>query len=208
MHPVIQHAPSYIKALAPIIDQYGYLAVGGMLFLEDFGILVPGETVLLAAAFYAGFGQLNIFIVIIVGIVSAVLGDNVGFAIGNYGGHALVEKYGKYIFLSKKRFKRSEEFFNKYGGRVVVIARFVDGLRQINGIIAGISEMKWVKFLIFNVIGATMWVLFWSLVGYFGGNHINFFLHFELLFTIVLVLYVVSRMIYKHYKNKKVIDKL
>ena len=204
MHPaVIQNAPSYIKALVPLINQYGYLAVGGMLFLEDFGILVPGETVLLTAAFFAGFGQLNIILVIIIGIVSAVLGDNLGFVIGSYGGHPLVERYGKYVFLSKSRLKRSEEFFSKYGGRVVVIARFIDGLRQINGIVAGISEMRWVKFLVYNIIGATIWVVFWSLIGYFGGNHINFFLHFELFFTIALVVFVVARFIFKHYKKAK-----
>lgn len=203
MHPAIQNAPSYIKALAPLIHQYGYLAVGGMLFLEDFGILVPGETVLLAAAFYAGFGQLNIILVIIVGIIAAILGDNIGFAIGNHGGHPLVERYGKYVFLSSERLKKAEDFFNKYGGRVVIIARFVDGLRQVNGIIAGISEMRWVKFIIFNTIGASIWVIFWSLVGYFGGSHINFFLHFELYFTIALIVFVGSRLIYKRYKIKK-----
>ncbi len=204
MHLAIQHAPSYIKALVPLIDKYGYLAVGGMLFFEDFGILVPGETVLLTAAFYAGFGQLNIIVIIVVGIIAAIIGDNVGFAIGNYGGRPLVEKYGKYVFLTKNRIHRAEEFFNKYGGRVVVISRFIDGLRQINGIIAGITEMKWLRFLLYNVIGATIWVLFWSLIGYFGGNHINFFSHFELLVTIALVVFVVGKFIIKFYKKRNI----
>lgn len=203
MHTLPQHIPSFIQSLAPLIHQYGYLAVGGLLFLEDFGILVPGETVLVASAFYAGFGQLNIFLIILIAFLAATLGDNVGFAIGNYGGRPLVEKYGKYIFLTAERLDKAESFFNRNGGRVVVIARFVDGLRQLNGIIAGISEMRWSRFLIFNIIGAGLWVTFWSMIGYFGGSHINTFLNFELYFTIALVTYTFGRIVYKRYFKKK-----
>ena len=135
-----QHIPSYIQAVEPIIRQYGYWAIGAMLFLEDFGVLVPGETVLIASAFYAGLGQLNIFLVIAIGVVASIVGDNVGFAIGNYGGHPLVEKYGKYVFLTKERLDKAESYFNRHGGKIVAVARFFDGLRELNGIIAGISD--------------------------------------------------------------------
>ena len=198
-----QHIPSYIQAVEPIIRQYGYWAIGAMLFLEDFGVLVPGETVLIASAFYAGLGQLNIFLVIAIGVVASIVGDNVGFAIGNYGGHPLVEKYGKYVFLTKERLDKAESYFNRHGGKIVAVARFFDGLRELNGIIAGISEMKWGKFLIFNIIGAITWVVFWSLVGYYGGSHIDTFLTVELYFTIAVVTLVIIRFILKRYKKKK-----
>ena len=198
-----QHIPSYIQAVEPIIRQYGYWAIGVMLFLEDFGVLVPGETVLIASAFYAGLGQLNILLVIIIGVIASVIGDNVGFAIGNYGGHPLVERYGKYVFLTKERLDKAESYFNRHGGKIVAVARFFDGLRELNGIIAGISEMKWGKFLIFNVIGAIAWVVFWSLVGYYGGSHIDTFLTVELYFTIAVVALVITRFIFKRYKKKK-----
>lgn len=188
--------PAFIQALAPIVHSYGYGAVAVLLLLEDFGVPTPGETVLIAAAFYAGLGQLNIFVVALVGLVGAVLGDNIGFAIGTYGGRPLVARWGKYVFLNEARLTRAENFFNRHGGKVVVVARFIDGLRQLNGIIAGISDMRWPKFLVCNVIGAALWVGFWSAVGYYSGNHIVTFLHYQLVITAVVV---VGLLIYATY---------
>lgn len=184
MHPEPQHIPAIIQSLAPVIDKYGYLAVGGLLLLEDFGIPAPGETVLIAAAFYAGLGQLNIFIVILIGILGAVLGDNIGFAIGNFGGHPLVERFGKYVFIKPEHIQKLEKFFNKHGPKIIIVARFIEGLRQLNGIFAGLSEMKWLKFLMYNIIGAVTWVSFWAMVGYLGGSHIETFLHYQLYISI------------------------
>jgi membrane protein DedA with SNARE-associated domain len=187
-----QHIPQLVQALAPTIDKYGYLAVGTLVLLEDFGIPVPGETVLIAAAFYAGLGHLNIFLVILIGILGAVIGDNIGFVIGHFGGHPLVERFGKYVFMTPERVDKAEAFFKKHGGKVVVVARFIEGLRQANGIIAGISEMHWMKFILFNVIGATLWVTTWASIGYFGGNHINAFLRYQLYFSIGVVIVLVA----------------
>lgn len=142
---------------------------------------------LIAAAFYAGLGQLNIFLVILVGFIGAVMGDNVGFAIGEYGGHPLVERFGRYVFLTPQRIRKAEEFFNNHGGKVVTGARFVEGLRQANGIIAGLSEMRWPKFITFNALGAAAWVTFWSMVGYYS-SHIQTFLQYQLYLTIAVFL--------------------
>ena len=198
-----QHLPTFIKDLAPTIDHYGYLAVWGLLLLEDFGIPVPGETVLITAAFYAGLHQLNIFLVGLVGFIGAVMGDNIGFAIGSYGGHPLVERYGRYVFLTPERLKRTEDFFNRRGGWIVMVARFIDGLRQLNGIIAGLSEMRWPKFIMFNVIGAAIWVGVWTSVGYYGGEHINTFLKYQLYFTIGIFSLIILWFIYKRIKAHK-----
>lgn len=203
MSSSLQQAPAIIQSLAPIISQYGYLGVGGLLFLEDFGIPVPGETVLIAAAFYAGAGDLNIFLVALVGFIAAVLGDNVGFAIGQYGGHPLVLKYGKYVFLTPERLRKAEHFFNHHGGKVVTIARFVEGLRQLNGIIAGLSDMRWPKFISFNVIGALLWVGVWSSVGYFSGNHIQTFLHYQMYFSVAVILAVVIYITYRLFSARQ-----
>jgi len=200
MHQSVQHIPSIIQALEPALKKYGYLAVGGLLFLEDFGVPVPGETTLVAAAFYAGLGQLNVFLVAIIAILGAVLGDNIGFCIGKYGGHPLVEKFGKYIFLTPERINKAEVFFKKRGSKIVVIARFIEGLRQANGIIAGLSEMPWLKFLIFNTIGAIAWVAVWVSVGYFGGSNIETFLHYQLYFSLAclaLLIIFIARYIIK-----------
>jgi len=163
--------PGIFAALAPILNSYGYLAVGGLLFLEDFGVPAPGEAILIAAAVYAGAGQLNIALVVLIGLLAAVLGDNVGFAIGHFGGRALVLRFGRYVLLTQDRLAKAEGFFTRHGGKVVTIARFIEGLRQANGIIAGLTGMRWRRFLAFNVLGAAIWVGLWSTVGYLAGNH-------------------------------------
>jgi membrane protein DedA with SNARE-associated domain len=141
--------------------------------LEDFGVPVPGETVLILAAVYAGAGRLNIVLVGLLAFVAAVIGDNIGFAVGHFGGRPLVERFGRYIFLTPERLNKTTAFFERHGGKIVVVARFIEGLRQANGIIAGISGMHWAKFLIFNAIGAALWVAVWCSIGYFSGSHID-----------------------------------
>src|ERR1700760_770292 len=92
-----QHLPSLVQSIAPLVTEYGYLAVGGLLLLENLGVQVPGETVLIAAAIFAGLGKLNLVVVIVIGIVCSVIGDNAGFVFGRYGGQPLAERYGKYV---------------------------------------------------------------------------------------------------------------
>jgi membrane protein DedA with SNARE-associated domain len=165
--------PGFLATLAPILDHYGYLAVGGLIMVEDFGVPSPGETVLIAASVYAGAGRLNIVAVGLIAVLAAVIGDNIGYAIGRFGGHALVLRFGKYVYLTAERLDKAERFFARHGGQVVVVARFIEGLRQANGIIAGIAEMPWPRFLAFNALGAALWVGVWSSVGYLAGNHIG-----------------------------------
>jgi len=170
-HPV--QLPGFLSALAPLLDHWGYLAVGFLLFLEDFGVPSPGETVLIAASVYAGAGRLNIVAVGVIGFAAAVLGDNVGYAIGRFGGRTLVLRFGRYVMLTEERLSRAESFFTRHGGKIVIVARYIEGLRQANGIIAGITRMPWLRFLAFNALGAALWVSTWTTVGYLAGNHIQ-----------------------------------
>jgi membrane protein DedA with SNARE-associated domain len=168
-----QHLPGVLHSLEPTLNHYGYLAVVGLILLEDFGVPVPGETVLILAAVYAGTGRLNVFLVLVLGFCGAVIGDNIGFAIGHFGGRRLAERYGRYIFLTPERLEKTTTFFERHGGKIIIIARFIEGLRQANGIIAGTTGMHWAKFLVFNAIGAALWVTVWTCIGYFSGSHIN-----------------------------------
>jgi membrane protein DedA with SNARE-associated domain len=165
--------PGFLNSLAGPLGHYGLWAILLLVLVEDFGIPVPGETVLIAGAIFAGSGQLNVIAVGIVGFAAAVIGDNIGYAIGRYGGRALVERWGKYIFLTAERLDKAEAFFDRQGAKIITIARFVEGLRQANGIIAGIAEMHWLRFLAFNALGAALWVGTWVSVGYFAGQHIT-----------------------------------
>src|ERR1700727_887805 len=165
--------PGIFGTLAPILNHYGYLAVGGLVLVEDFGIPVPGETILIAASLYAGAGKLNVVAVGVLAWVCAVIGDNIGFAIGHFGGRRLALKYGKYIFLTPKRLDQAEQFFEHHGGKIIVAARFIEGLGQGNGIVAGITGMHWKRFIPFNALGAALWVGLWVSLGYLAGNHIT-----------------------------------
>ncbi|MGH9071097.1 MAG: DedA family protein, partial [Acidimicrobiales bacterium] len=166
--------PGIFHTLTPLLDHYGYIAVGGFVLLEDLGVpVVPGESILIAAAVYAGAGRLNVVLVALVGFMAAVIGDNIGFAIGHFGGRELILRWGKYLLLTPARMEKAERFFARNGGKVVVIARFIEGLRQANGIIAGISEMSWLRFLGYNALGAALWVALWTTAGYVAGGNIN-----------------------------------
>ena len=165
--------PGVLHTLEPTLNHYGYLAVAGLVLLEDFGVPVPGETVLILGAVYAGTGRLSIVLVGLLGFLAAVTGDNIGFAIGRFGGRPLVERFGRYILLTPERLDKATDFFERRGAGIIIVARFIEGLRQANGIIAGTTEMHWARFLAFNAIGAALWVGLWASVGYFSGNHIT-----------------------------------
>ena len=171
------HLPGFLDVVGTYIGHYGYWSVLLLVMIEDFGIPVPGETILIAAGIYAGAGRLNIVAVGVIGFVAAVVGDNIGFAIEHFGGRALALRWGKYVFLTEERLDKTEDFFNRHGGKIIVVARFIEGLRQANGIIAGITGMRWWRFLAFNVLGAALWVGTWASIGYFAGTSIDTIYH-------------------------------
>jgi membrane protein DedA with SNARE-associated domain len=177
--------PGVFQHFAGLLHDWGYAAVAVFLFFEDFGVPLPGETMLIAASLYAGAGHLNVWVVGIVGFLAAVLGDNVGYLIGRKGGRKVVDRWGRYVFVTPERFDRAEAWFVKHGGVVVCFARYVEGLRQLNGVIAGTVEMPWRKFLFFNALGAAMWVTTWTSLGYLAGNNVETIAHYFTLFVAI-----------------------
>ena len=165
--------PGFLNSLAGPLNHYGLWAVLLFVLIEDFGIPVPGETILIAASVYAGAGRINVVAVAAVGFVAAVIGDNIGFAIGHFGGRALALRWGRYVFLTEERLDKAASFFDRHGAWIITVARFVEGLRQANGIVAGITGMRWLRFLIFNALGAALWVGTWVSIGYLAGSHIG-----------------------------------
>ncbi|MER5867385.1 DedA family protein [Kitasatospora sp. NPDC002040] len=165
--------PGPLEHLTPLLDGYGYLAVGVLVFLDNCAVPVPGQTVLVLAAVYAGTGRLSIVAVVAIALVAAVAGDSLGYLLGRTGGHRLVERWGRYVLLTPARMARGEAFFDRHGAKVVTVARFVDVLRQTNGIVAGTTGMSWQRFLPANVLGAVLWVGVWSTAGYLAGGNIG-----------------------------------
>jgi membrane protein DedA with SNARE-associated domain len=170
--------PGFLNSLAGPLNQFGYWAVLLLVILEDFGIPVPGETVLIAASLYAGAGRLNVVAVGVAGFTAAVIGDNIGFAIGHFGGRSLVLRWGRYVGLTEKRLAKAEAFSEQHGGWIITIARFIEVLRQANGIVAGLTGMRWRRFLAFNALGAALWTGTWVSLGYLAGRHISTIYHY------------------------------
>ena len=163
---------SILDVLRNAVVQYGYWAVGGALLLENAGVPVPGETILLLACFLAySEHDLQLPWIMVVATLAATVGDNLGFAIGYYGGRPLLARYQALFRIENKAVERGEELFARYGAVTVFLARFVFGMRVIAGPMAGVLRMPWRKFTIFNFLGATLWVTVISGVGYLFGQH-------------------------------------
>lgn len=157
----------------PYLERYGYAAVVGALLLESFGLPLPGETMLIAGAALAAEGELHLAPLLACAWAAAVAGDNLGFAIGRFGGRRLILRYGPRIGITESRLARVEAFFHRYGGGVVLFARFVALLRQLNGLVAGTVGMRWWRFLAYNATGAALWVGAWGLGVYYFGQSLG-----------------------------------
>jgi membrane protein DedA with SNARE-associated domain len=139
--------------------------------IESIGVPVPGETALIGAALYAGStGKLQIWWVIALAIAGAVIGDNIGFSIGRYGGARLLLRYGHRIRLHEGRLKIGIWLFRRHGGKVVFWGRFVSILRTWAAFLAGANQMDWPRFLVFNASGGIVWATLYGVLYYVFGN--------------------------------------
>lgn len=169
---------NWLSQLEPLIHQYGLAGLFVDVFLESMGLPLPGEALIVVAAGLASLGQLNIYAVAATAYAAAVLGDNVGFLIGRRLGRPLVVRHGARIGITHDRLARVERLIQRRGPLIVMVARFVIVLRQLNGIAAGTAGMHWLSFLAANAIGAALWVGLWTTLAYqFGQNLIPTILH-------------------------------
>jgi membrane protein DedA with SNARE-associated domain len=160
--------------MTSLIQHYGYAAVLVIVGLEAVGIPLPGETVLIAAALYAGdTHRLDIVVVILAAVIGGVIGDAGGFAIGYWGGYRLLVRYGRYIRLTEVRIKVARYLFLRYGGVVVFFGRFVAILRAYASFLAGTGRMNWARFLVFTSLGRIAWAGLWGTAAYLLGNEVN-----------------------------------
>ena len=153
------------------LESYGYLVVFLLVMIESIGVPVPGETALIGAALYAGSThKLEIWGVIGVAIAGAIIGDNIGFSIGRYGGAKLLLRHGHKIRLHEGRLKIGIWLFRRHGGKVVFWGRFVSILRTYAAFLAGTNQMAWPRFLVFNAAGAVVWATAFGLAYYVFGT--------------------------------------
>ena len=148
-------------AVAPYIHSYGLIALFVLVFLESVGAPLPGEATLITASALALGGQLPLSGVFLVATLAATLGDNVGYWIGRKGGSVLLERFGHFVGLTTQRRAWIEQLYTERGAIIVVGARFVVVLRQLNGIVAGSMKMAWPVFALANAVGALLWAGAW-----------------------------------------------
>ncbi len=129
---------------------------------------LPGDSLLFAAGALSAIGSLNIFVLYGIMLVAAILGDTVNYWIGHFIGPKVFEKDHK--FLKREYLYKAQNFYDKHGGKAIILARFVPIVRTFAPFVAGVGKMNYSKFIMFNIVGGTAWVTLFTFAGYFFGN--------------------------------------
>ena len=186
------------------VAEYGYWAVAVTLLLENAGLPVPGETTLLLASFLAfSEHKLSLGWIIVIATCAATLGDNLGYALGHYGGRPLLDRYQNLFRVPQRAIDRGETLFARYGSATIFFARFVFGMRVIAGPLAGVLRMRWRAFAIFNFLGAAVWVTVISSAGYFFGQHWRELLRAIRRFNIAAAIVAVAIILYLWWRQRR-----
>ena len=154
-----------------LISSYGYWALFALVALESLGIPLPGETALIIAGAYAGTTHhLSPWVIFAVASAAAIIGDNIGYWIGDKGGYRLARRYGPKVRLDERKLKIARYLFDRHGTKVVFFGRFVSVLRTYAAFLAGTSKMRWRKFLPANASGGIVWAAIYTTAAYFAGS--------------------------------------
>ena len=151
-----------------LVSTYGYWAIFFVVSLESAGIPLPGETVLVGAAIYAGqTGGLAIERVILAAAAGAIIGDNIGYWVGREFGTGLLERHGHYIGLTPQKLRLGQYLFMRWGGWIVFVGRFIALLRMLAAVLAGANRLEPGRFFVFNAAGGLLWAHVFGLGGYY-----------------------------------------
>jgi membrane protein DedA with SNARE-associated domain len=159
-----------LLALLSIPRHFGYLALGALVGAEASGVPVPGETALVAASVLASDGDLSIQAVIAIAAGAAIVGDNIGYALGSRFGRRFLTRPGRTYEQRRSALERGEGLFARHGAKAVFFGRWIAGLRVWAAWLAGMTSMPWRRFLVFNALGGVAWAIWFGLLGYFGGT--------------------------------------
>ena len=157
--------------ISHLIASYGYLALFALVAAESLGVPLPGETALITAGIYAGHThRLSPWLIFAVASAAAIIGDNIGYWIGDKGGYRLARRYGPRVRLDERKLKIARYLFDTHGGKVVFFGRFVSVLRTYAAFLAGTSRMRWRRFLLANAAGGIVWAAIYTTAAYLAGN--------------------------------------
>ena len=204
---IFLHLDEYLTQL---VGQYGtltYALLFGIIFAETgfvFFPFLPGDSLLFAAGAIAALGSLNIFFLLALLCVAAVLGDTVNYWIGHFFGEKIIASK-KIPFIKLDHIKKTEEFYAKHGAKMIILARFVPIVRTFAPFVAGIGKMHYSTFITYNVVGGISWVLTFSLLGFFFGNVPWVQKNFEVVIVVIILISVLP-MVFEWLKSKRSSD--
>ena len=193
--------------LRALIESIGYFGVYGAIFAESgllVGFFLPGDSLIFTAGFLASpnIGFFNVWPLLIGAWIAAVVGDNVGYQFGHKMGRTLFKKEDSLLF-NKKNLIRAEEFYERHGGKAIVLARFMPVVRTFAPIVAGVGCMNMRRFMFFNFLGGTLWIWGLGLTGYFLGSLISDVDKYLLPSVVVIVLISTAPPLWHLYKEHK-----
>jgi membrane protein DedA with SNARE-associated domain len=162
-----------VAGVEDFVRHYGAFAVLPILAIEAIGAPVPAETLLIFASVLAGRGEMSLPALLFFAWIGSVIGDNLGYLVGRKLGRATVLRYGAKVGLTEQRFSRLESTYICYGYATVLFARFFSVLRQLNGVLAGMLGMSWWSFVLFDALGAALWVMVWVFVPAYFSEHLD-----------------------------------
>lgn len=183
-----------LETLQEIAHHYGYIAVFLGILLENAGVPLPGETITLVGGFLAGSGELRYWGVLATALVGAVIGDNMGYWIGFYGGWPLLTRIGRLFQIKEKQLLKVRDQFAQNAARAVFLGRFVALLRIFAGPLAGTVRMPYAKFLLWNFAGALTWASVMVSLAYFIGRLVSLeqLIHWVAQFALLALFIVVG----------------
>jgi membrane protein DedA with SNARE-associated domain len=161
-------------------ERYGYPALALLVLLEGVGIPTPAVSVVIAAAALAAQGHLWLPAVAAVTLLAAAAGDNLGYLLGRRAGRPALLRFGRRVGLTEERLSKAERFIATRGRNIVVVARFVDGLRQTNGLICGATALPWRQYAVRDGLGAALWTALWVTIGYVAGDNLAVLARYKL----------------------------
>ena len=191
--------------LPTIIQTVGYAGIAAIVFAESglfFGFFLPGDSLLFTAGFLASQGFFNIWLLIALTTPAAILGDSVGYWFGKKTGPLIFTREDSFWF-SQKRVREAKEFFEKYGAKSIVLARFIPFVRTFTPIVAGVGGMNYRTFLTYNIVGAFLWATLIPLLGYYLGSAIPGIDRY--IIPVILLIVVISAIpiVRKFLRNRK-----
>lgn len=204
---MVFHLDKHLDFIIKNFGSWTYVLLFGIIFAET-GLVItpflPGDSLLFVVGAFAAIGSFNIFWLLIILILASILGDNLNYAIGKFIGKKLLEK-GDHRFFKKEYVDKTHKFFEKYGGKTIILAKFAPIVRTFSPFVAGLGKMSYLKFIAYDIFAALLWINIFVLGGYFFGNFPMVKEHFSVVILVIIFvsLLPISIEFWKHKMLKK-----